>query len=66
MLEHIHQYQDQIIKVLTWIGSLGVLDVLLRKIPTEKPRSILIIVQEICRGIDKVIDAIPGMKQNLK
>lgn len=66
MLDKIHQYQDQIVHVLTWLGSLGILDVILRKIPTEKPRSILLIIQSICQAIDKVIDAIPGMKQNVK
>jgi len=64
-MELFNQYKDQIIHVLTWVGSLGVIDVLLRKIPSEKPRSILLMVQQICRGIDQVIESIPGMKQNL-
>lgn len=65
-LDVFHQYSDKIIHVLTWVGSLGVLDVLFRKIPTDKPKSILIFVQDICRTIDKLIDSVPGMKQNLK
>jgi len=65
-MELVTQYQDKIIQVLVWIGSLGVLDVLLRKIPSEKPRSILLLIQRVCQAIDKVIEALPGMKQNLK
>jgi len=65
-LDNFQLYQDKIITVLTWVGSLGVIDVLLRRVPTEKPKSILILIQTVCRGIDKVIDSIPGMKQTLK
>lgn len=72
-LEVFIQYQDKIISVLTWAGSIGAIDLILRKLPTEKPRTILLSIQAVLRiairileGLDKIIESIPFMKQNIK
>lgn len=72
-LDLVHQYTPAIIKVITFLGSAGVIDLILRKFPSQNPITILTGVQKVlafiadlCASIDSIIDAVPGMKQNVK
>ena len=73
ILDFVKGHEAQIIHVIQWVAGLGVIDVLLRKFPTEKPKSILLavrsvlgIVYDLIGSLNKIIDAVPGMAQNLK
>jgi len=73
ILDLVHQYHDQILVFMKSVVGAGILDVVLRKIPTQKPvtilagiRKVLGFVADICESIDDIIDAVPGMKQNIK
>lgn len=73
ILDLVHQYHDQILIFMKSVIGAGILDVILKKVPTQKPmgvllgaRKILGFVGEICLSVDDILDAIPGMSQNLK
>jgi hypothetical protein len=73
ILQVIHNSHDQILVFLKSALGAGILDIILRKIPTQKPLTILSVVRKIlgfiadvCQTVDEVIDAVPGMSQNIK
>ncbi len=73
ILDFVKGHEAQIIHIIQWVSGLGVIDILLRKFPTEKPKSILLavrsvlgIVYDLIGSLNKIIDAVPGMSQNLK
>jgi hypothetical protein len=73
ILQVIHQYHDTILVFMKSVVGAGILDVILRKIPTQKPitiltgvRKVLGFIADVCESIDSLIDAVPGMSQNIK
>ena len=62
-----------IVKVIGFLAGAGVIDFLMRKFPTKNPvtiltavRKVLNFISDLCKSLDQIIDAVPGMKQNLK
>ena len=73
ILDLVKGHEAQIIHVIQWVAGLGIVDVLLRKFPTEKPKSILLgvravlgIVYDLIGSLNRIIDAVPGMAQVTK
>jgi len=73
ILDFVKGHEAQAINIIQWIAGLGIVDVLLRKIPTEKPKSILLAVRavlgmvyDLIGSLNKIIDSIPGMAQVTK